>query len=152
MTRDRLPYTDPLRAGRHPFQTYLLALCVVSGAPMAAGQVTANSLEKELPELLVVAWGAMLVVGAVLALVGSYARVSYEWSLTLERVGLWSTGVAAVVYGAIILFSGSWGGFVAACIILGFGAACIRRARDIGHIFQRALANNPPPIKTEFER
>ena len=64
MTVNRLPYSDPLRAGRHPFQTYLLALCVVSGAPMAAGQVTANSLEEQLPEPLVIAWGVMLVFGA----------------------------------------------------------------------------------------
>ena len=92
MTVNRLPYTDPLRAGRHPFQTYLLALCVVSGAPMAAGQVTANSLEEQLPEPLVIAWGVMLVFGAVVALFGSYARVSYATALTLERVGLWSTG------------------------------------------------------------
>ncbi len=103
MTVNRLPYSDPLRAGRHPFQTYLLALCVVSGAPMAAGQVTANSLEEQLPEPLVIAWGVMLVFGAVVAL-------------------------------------------------FGFGVACTRRARDIGHIFQRALATNPAGVKTEFER
>ena len=152
MTVNRLPYSDPLRAGRHPFQTYLLALCVVSGAPMAAGQVTANSLEEQLPEPLVIAWGVMLVFGAVVALFGSYARVSYATALTLERVGLWSTGGAAIVYGAIIMFSGSWGGFVAACIIFGFGVACTRRARDIGHIFQRALSSNPPTVDREVGR
>lgn len=149
--RERLPYTDPLRSGRHPFQTFILALCIVSGAPMALGQITAGSINEKLPEPLVIAWGIMLVLGSGTALFGTYWR-NYATSLTLERVGLWSTGVAALVYGVCILSTRNAGGLVATGIILAFGAACISRALDIGHIFHRALSEHPRGIDTEDGR
>lgn len=152
MVRDRLPYTDPLRAGRHPFQTYLLSLCVISGAPMAVGKVTANSIEDKLPQPLVIAWGIMLVSGAAVALIGAYLRGSYATALTLERIGLWSVGGAALAYGVCILAAGNIGSLVVAGIILGFGAACVRRARDIGSIFHRALSDHPAIVEKEDGR
>lgn len=150
--REQLPYTDPLKAGRHPFQTYLLVLCLVSGAPLATGRTTPGSIADTLPELLVIAWGAMLVLGSATALIGTFWRRNYATALTLERAGLWSTGGAALAYGLCIFASNPFVGLVASFIILAFGAACIKRARDIGYIFKRALDDHPAVVETEEGR
>jgi hypothetical protein len=99
-----LPYVDPLRAGRHPFQTYLLALCVVSSAPYFWGAATAEAVERHLPVPLAAAWGVTLCVGAITALVGTRLQ-NIDLALTMERVGLYFTGIDGVVYALCILAS-----------------------------------------------
>lgn len=202
-----LPYIDPLHAGRHPFQIYMLALCVVSGAPYLFGYATAEAVEKQLPVFLALAWGLMLFFGAAIALVGSYWKGSIANALTMERVGLSSTGGAAVVYGLCIVGTRSlfaplfmvglhigylllrvpvstdrWSPrtarhiedsmtavgvlliigcvlglvlsparvvLVGAFVIVGFGASCLVRSRDIATIFRRANETNSLPILRE---
>lgn len=202
-----LPYTDPLQAGRHPFQTYLLALCFISGLPYFFGQATAEAVENRLPVYVALAWGVLLVVGSALALVGSHWRGGYDTALTMERAGLYITGVDGLVYGLCILGGRDpFGGFlglgllvgatlvfapvpvcdprkkmrvedsmailgvalsvisavlltmspaitvlVGAFVVTGFGLSCLRRARDIALIFDRARAPEPPPILREGE-
>ena len=148
-----LPYTDPLKAGRHPFQTYLLLLSVISGVPLLFGEPAADSIEYALPPWLVYYWAASLSGGALLALSGSFLpRRNYATSLTMERSGLYLTGAAAVVYGLCILYFRGQGSLVAAAITLGFGLSCLRRASDIALIFRRALHPDPPPVETEEGR
>lgn len=98
-----LPYVDPIRAGRHPFQVYLLGLCVVSGFPYLFGQATAEAVDRQLPVFLAAAWGLVLLIGAATALVGTFWRGSIANALTMERIGLYATGWAALVYGLCIV-------------------------------------------------
>ena len=98
-----LPYVDPLRAGRHPFQTYLLLLCLVSALPYLVGRASAEAVELHLPHFLALSWGILLLIGSSLALIGSYWRWSYDTALTLERAGLSITGVDGLVYGLCVL-------------------------------------------------
>lgn len=148
-----LPYTDPLKAGRHPFQTYLLLLCVVSGLPLLFGEPAADSIEAALPPWLVYYWAASLSGGALLALAGSFlVRNNYANALTAERAGLYFAGAAGVVYGAAIFIGRGQGALVAAAITLGFGLSCLRRASDIALIFKRALDSDPPDVDTEEGR
>lgn len=134
-------YADPLHAGRHPFQTFLLALCVVSGVPLVFGENTASSIAALLPHWMGASWGISLSLGAAIALAGSYwPRRNYATALTLERVGLVIVGPAAVVYALVILIYGGMGGATAALITLAFGASAIKRARDIGKVIHRAIA------------
>lgn len=111
-----LPYVDPLRAGRHPFQIYMLTLCVVAGAPYLFGYATAEAVEKQLPVWMAAAWGIMLFFGAVVALIGSFWRGSFANALTMERVGLSLTGGAALVYGLCIIGTQS---ILAALLVIG---------------------------------
>ncbi len=111
-----LPYVDPLRAGRHPFQIYMLSLCVVSGAPYLLGYATAEAVERQLPVFLAMAWGIMLFFGAAIALVGSFWRGSIANGLTMERFGLSLTGGAALVYGLCVVGARS---FVAPALVVG---------------------------------
>lgn len=189
-----LPYVDPLRAGRHPFQTYLLTLGFVSGLPYLFGEATAQAIEDHLPAPLALAWGLSLVFGTALALVGAHWRGAYDIALTLERAGLYVTGFAGVGYGlvvlgsrdhfapllgagillgllairvpvwvadprrrkaaedtlsvlgvvslvvcsALLLLSPAREVLVGGAIIVGFGISCLKRARDIAVIFDRA--------------
>lgn len=146
-----IPYTDPLHAGRHPFQTFMLALCVVSSIPLVAGQVTAGSIEDSLPWWGSLAWGLSLLLGAASGLLGSYWRGEYDTALLMERIGLNFVGFAAVVYGLIIPIVGGWNGLIAAGIVLGFGASCLTRARDIARIFARAAEVRSPRVEVEGE-
>jgi hypothetical protein len=116
-----LPYVDPLRAGRHPFQVYMLGLCVVSGLPYLFGQASAEAVENQLPYWLAFGWGMMLVLGASTALIGSFWKRSIADALTMERVGLSLTGGSAVVYGLCVLGGRSGvAPFYATVIYLGY--------------------------------
>lgn len=102
--RDKtLPYVDPLQAGRHPFQTYLLLLCFVSALPYLTGRASAEAVQDNLPYLLAVMWGVLLLFGSAIALLGTYWRGGYDVALTLERAGLAITGVDGLIYGVSIL-------------------------------------------------
>lgn len=141
MPHPTVAYADPLHAGRHPFQTFLLALCVVSGIPLVAGLDTSSSVAVLLPSWMAEMWGWSLVLGAAIALTGSYwPRRSYATALTLERVGLVIVGPAAIVYAGVLLLYGWPGSLVAGLITFAFGASCIARARDIGKVIHRAIA------------
>jgi hypothetical protein len=137
-----VPYADPLHAGRHPFQTFMLSVCLVTGVPLLIGQPIAGSVNELLPAWMAFGWGMSLFLGAAIALAGSYwPRTNYATALTLERAGLVIVGPAAIVYAAIIpLFSGDTKGLVATLIALGFGGSCLKRAHDIGLVIVRAIA------------
>jgi hypothetical protein len=147
---DTISYTDPLTAGRHPFQTYLLSLALFSGLLQVVGAERPDALTQQLPHLLVVGWNWMLVIGCGSALIGSlWPKKNYATGLTVERSGLAVTAAAAVIYGGAIPFAIGLRGAVAAGIILAFGLASAKRSRDIGKIFKRALDPTPPDVDKE---
>lgn len=123
---------DPLDASRHPFETYLLSLAAVSGIPLLFGEPNSASIEATLPPLLVNGWGAMLMLGSLLALTGLYWRGRSITGLVLERAGLVGVGGASLVYGAATMIAaGGWSGLFATCVVGGFGLACFAQARRI---------------------
>lgn len=148
-----IAYADPFHAGRHPMQTFLSCLCVVSGLPLLFGQIGATSIEALLPPALAVAWGCALTFGSGTALLGAYwppARGLTQWSpteahaeallraVTVERIGLAMVGVPAMCYALVALLFGGWGGSIVAGLAFGFGLACRRRVRDIRRLLDRA--------------
>lgn len=150
---DTIPYTDPLTAGRHPFQIYLLALASLSGGLQLIGASPPDSLDRELPEWQVLAWSWMLFGGAFGALIGSFwPREDYANGLTVERMGLMATGVSGCIYGTLLIYNVGMTGAIAGGITIGFGLSCIIRARHIGKIFTRAIDPSPPDVDTEEGR
>lgn len=143
-SRVTIMYVNPLHAGRHPFQTFILSLCVISGLPLLFKQIPASSVEAFLPEWVAVTWGCALTIGAVLALVGAYwpEKWNYATALTLERIGLDIVGPAALLYSVVIFAFRGYGSAVAAAIVFGFAISCLIRAGDIGVIIQRAIKEN----------
>lgn len=136
--------TDDLAASRHPFETYLLALAFVSGLPLIFGQRNSGSIEATLPPLLVDAWGAMLVLGSALALLGLYWRGHEFTALVLERSGLVGVGGAAAVYATSVVLGVGLDGLFSACIIGAFAGACFAQARRISRRIM--LLFSPPPL------
>lgn len=134
---------DPLEASRHPFETYLLALAAVSGVPLLFGQTNSSTIEHGLPPLVVTGWGAMLLVGSTIALVGLYWRGRASTALLMERAGLHGVGGAALVYAVVLLVGTGWSGAFAACITGGFGVACFAQARRIVRRIKAVLAQVP---------
>lgn len=132
-------YANPLYTGRHPFQVYLMVLCVLSSLPQLFGFVTAGSIESELPDWLAAAWNSVLLVGSTITLLGSYWPKGIATALTLERAGLALVGSASLVYTAVIIFDSGWTRLLAAAIIAAFGLSCLRRSRDIGHVITTAI-------------
>lgn len=136
-----IEYADPLRSGRHPFQTYMLLLAFVSGVPMIFVPPAAESVEFLLPHWVAIAWGVCLVLGSALGLIGAYLprRMGYANLLTTERAGLALAGSAALVYAVLILVYSGLGRGVSACIIAGFGVSCLFRSHDIAKVIVRAI-------------
>jgi hypothetical protein len=148
-----IAYTDPLTAGRHPFQIYLLSLACFSGFIQLIGAAPPDTLTRNLEPALVSIWSWMLVLGSSGALLGLFwPQSAYATGLTIERIGLVATGVAAVIYGGFIIFALGIAGMVAGSITAAFGLACCIRARHIGKIFHRALDPNPPEVEKEEGR
>lgn len=133
-------YAHPLRAGRHPFQVYLLFLGLLSAVPaILTGDVSAPAVDTEVYPAVAYAWNSILVVGSTTALVGIFWRGKrIEDGLTMERIGLGLVGITAFIYGALILVTLGPLAMVGSVIVLAYGLACIRRARDIGALIQRA--------------
>lgn len=107
----------------NPFEIFVGALCVISGLPSLFTGPPAASLEALLPSPLVRLWGAELVVGGLLIVIGvviEHHRV--------ERLGLMQLGPAAVAYGLAIVFVVGVGGIAAAGVLIAFGLACLARS------------------------
>ena len=93
------PYNLLIPNSRHPFQTFIMILCLVSGIPLMTGQAPAPaSMEAALPSSILYVWGACLTIGAGLTLIGSFRNSRIKW-LLIEQVGLALVGAAAILYG-----------------------------------------------------
>ena len=151
--RVTVKYADPLHAGRHPFQTFLLVAGFVSSLPIVFDQPpAAQSIEALLPMWVGITWGLSLLGGCALGLAGSYwPRKSYATALTVERIGLSICGPAGVLYGGAIVLALGLDGLIAAALIFGFGAACISRAYDLGVIIKRAIPGDSLVVQREDE-
>ncbi len=137
---------DPLAASRHPFEVYLLALSGVSGVPLLLGEPNSGTIEAELPKMVVNLWGAMLLLGSTLALIGLFWRGGRAASgLLMERTGLVGVGGASIVYAATALVSVGLDAAFSGCITAGFGAACFTQARRIGLRIRAVLAEMETP-------
>jgi hypothetical protein len=133
--RETVPYADPLCAGRHPFQTFLLLLCAVSGLPLLFGVETAGSVEALLPDWAALSWGLCLSVGSLFGLAGTHWKSGHEaTALTIERIGLLIVGASALLYAVLVALYIGVSGTVTVLILLAFGIAAISRARDIESI------------------
>jgi hypothetical protein len=118
----------PRPAARYPADprtVFLLGLCVASGVPLLFGNVAPGSIAALLDEPLVIGWGVMLTVGAIVSLVGIYRRTVL--GVILEQVGSVAVGGASMLYAAAILLQVGARGVFSAAIITGWGLSCFWR-------------------------
>lgn len=126
------PYRSDARlSGRHPFETFMLALAAFASIPALFGAAPdPGSIEAALPPIGGFLWSLILTVGSIVALAGTYWK-DRATGLILEQLGLAFVGVAAFIYTGVALSVVGLSAAIPAAIIAGFGAACLKRWRDL---------------------
>lgn len=123
----------------------MLALSAFSGLSYGIlalyGQSRApNPVQQALPNWLIVAWSALLVVGPGLTLVGTYwASQTFEQIITgllIQRRGLFVTGIAALIYSFLLLVYATQQNVVVQALLTGtitvaYAASCFWRQHNI---------------------
>jgi hypothetical protein len=104
------------------------------------GQATAEAVQRGLPVYLATTWGLVLLFGSATALVGSYWK-NIDVALTMERFGLYFTGIAGLIYGLCILSAKDpWAPFTGLMVL--FGLFLIRcPLPDMLHHHRKAFAD-----------
>ncbi len=127
-----MPYrTDPLEAGRHPFELFTLYLAFLTTFPTVVGVIPVpGTVADVLPDVIQTVWAWTLFLGALIALVGVYWRERAS-GLIAEQLGLAFAGLASVVYSGCAIWSAGEAALVPAALVGGFGVSCIRRYFDI---------------------
>jgi hypothetical protein len=121
-----VPLTEVTREGREGFEIYVLALCLLAGAPLLFGAERPGSIQSLLPEQWQFVWSLFLVGGSALALAGIFWP-HRATGLILEQVGMVPTAVASLTYALIVLITMGWTSIVPVAVVVGFGVACIHR-------------------------
>jgi cytochrome bd-type quinol oxidase subunit 2 len=126
-------------AARYPADprvVFILALCVLSGIPLAMGNATPGSINDQLDTAWVVIWGVMLVVGALTTLIG-VLKLDAD-GILLEQIGSVAVGGASLLYAGAIFAKVQWAGSVPMLIIAGFGIACFWRWGQLQSLIRHA--------------
>ena len=137
---NRLPLL--VRSGRRPFQTVVLATCVLSGAfGLFAPGTRSNAVEKAMPGALSLGWyiGLLLFGAFTLAVTHQYRpptdtreqRDRLRFRLQLEAVGLSGLSLIALGYCAAAFTVSGAPGMTAALSIGLYTAACVWRIAEI---------------------
>lgn len=126
--RDRVPRAAAvdLPSSRHPFELFTLGLCAFVGLPLLVGEARPGSISALLPPWAGDVWGAMLVVGALVALLGIYWR-NRVTGIVLEQIGLMSVGLGALFYTLVVVIQNGVPALYATIFVGGFGTSCLWR-------------------------
>ncbi len=109
--------------GVQPFESFLASVAVFNGLAFTIGFAPPSSIAHLLPKPMVLAWGAMLLVGGLFVLIGLlFSRPRRELA------GLLLLGYSALAYAVAVTAFGPTA-FLAGAIVAAFGAACLRQAQ-----------------------
>lgn len=113
-------------------------LCLTAGVPLLLGRVDPTSLEATLSPMLVLIWGAILVLGPIAMLIGvvvaNWGEKPLEKRIFWARIEAWgltALAYAAYIYAAAILSTLNSSGWVAAMLVIAFGGTCHIREVEI---------------------
>lgn len=142
-------------SGRHPYEIFMLILCLLTGIPTMMGVTpTPGSMESQVTPWVSCTWAFFLTFGAATALLGVIwpqpkdKELMSVTALSLEQIGLSAVGGAAIFYGAAIYSSTGIKALVPLGMIMSFGAASIWRAWQL----QRLLQGAPHLIRDKRRR
>jgi hypothetical protein len=122
----RLRFTPGLVVA-NPFEVYLVALVILGGVAILAGALFPVTLAALVSRLWVLLWGAELVAGGALTLLG-LVRNRSAWRV----VGLKTLAWASLAYTvAIVVQLAAGPGGAGLGFIAGFAAACYMQARHV---------------------
>jgi hypothetical protein len=116
----------------------MLIAAVLIGASRLLAQ-TSGSIERALPDLLVLVWYTFLLFSSAISLTGVFWRETTT-GLLIERAGLFGIGAACLVYAIALITVGGVAAIAAAGFVLAYSGAALVRAIDIGRILIRIKA------------
>lgn len=128
MYHNRHVYVSP------PDTVFLMFLSATSGALSLTGLSASDAVQSIVPFWVGVAWGALLTLGAIIALIGIFWRDPVT-GLEIEAAGRWMLGPASVAY-TVALVAYADGIFFPALFVLAFGIACMVRLVDISRMLR----------------
>lgn len=128
--------TPAARYPADPRVVFILALCVISGVPLAIGHATPGSIDAKLNHVWVIIWGVMLVFGSLATLIG-ILKLDAD-GILLEQIGSVAVGGASIMYGAVILATITWQGTVPSLVFVAFGLACFWRWGQLQALIHQA--------------
>lgn len=129
---DRPTLDDPVYDQKNPHQTFLLILSLYASAPLVFdGESASESLDKAVSPFLVVLWGAVLLVGSAVALVGEFWRGHTWTSLVLERVGLLLVGIGGGFYCIILALTVGGNARYVVGVTTAYALSCLWRVMQI---------------------
>lgn len=121
----------PLKWTRSPLQIFLLILCVFSGLLIMTNHSESQVIHS-MGEPWSTLWGAFLLLGSLIALLGIYWKNQITGML-IERSGIVLLGGASLIWPILVLSKIGWAGIIAAIFTLGFSAACVWQVAYINH-------------------
>lgn len=132
-----------------PFEVYLALLALVSGPSVLLGLTRPMTLASQVSPWMLRAWGAGLILGAVLTLLarwliaGAATEHGRESAARVEVIAMTIFAGAATMYATSILAIGA-AGIPAASFVGGYAAACATRARIITNEWRATRAARRP--------
>lgn len=126
------------RSGRSPFQIYLIALVMLAGIGIVFGAST-NTITRAMGEPYATIWGAFLVIGGFLILLGIYWPKRTLTGLLIERSGLVALGGASLIWSILVIRKVQLDGLFSAMLTLGLFIACVAQWRWINRNINTAI-------------
>jgi hypothetical protein len=129
---DRPTHDDPVYDQKKPHQVFLLIQSLYASAPLVFdGESASHSLDKTVSPLLVTVWGAVLLIGSTVALVGEFWRGHTWTSLILERIGLALVGTGGAFYCIVLALTTGPGTRYVVGVTTAYALSCLWRVGQI---------------------
>jgi len=134
----RIPPAD-LPSSRHPFEIFILVVCVAVGVPILFGNPPPPSVDALMPVWTRLVWAVLVAGGAATALIG-IGLPNRLAGVLVEQVGLVGVGVGTVVYSVCSFLYNDLDLALPASIIMAFGVACLWRWLQLERLISLAYA------------
>lgn len=130
--------TEIFSHSRHPFQIFVLALCLVTTFPTLIGiQPPPGTITAIVPHPVALVWAWALFLGAGAGLFSSFMK-NRGTGIIVEQFGLAFAGLSCIFYAFVIgYYTYERGGLVSAGIVGGFGLSCLIRCGQIQRYLHR---------------
>lgn len=132
--RKKLYDKIPLWIKKHDFELFTAVLCLTAGIPLLTGNVRSDSVESQLPSIIVTGWGICLVLGPIFIYLGVFKAytgvkdlITHIFWMRLEALGLTMLAWASLVFGVCVLSVNLYGGWLAAMLTFSLFLTCLSR-------------------------
>lgn len=129
--------TPAARYPADPRAVFVLAACVVSGVASLTTGATPGSIQEQLDPVWIVAWGAMIGLGGLVTLVGTFKLNAN--GVILEQVGCTIVACATGVFAAAAWLTAGQTALYAGLFQLMFGVACLWRAGQLQGLINQSV-------------